>query len=135
MSDSIGQGKKHEDLRRLLAENIDPIEYRNQAKAQSLSKTTNSFETVAREWFLKNKHVWTEEHAQTIISRLENNIFPWLGGMSTSSITAPMLLESLRRIEDRGSHRDCSSGQVELWPGIQVCDCNRSGRTCPERGS
>ena len=95
--------EKHEDLRRLLAEGIDPIEYRRQAKAQSLSETTNSFETVAREWFLKNKHVWTEKHAQTIISRPENNIFPWLGGMATSSITAPMLLESLRRIEDRGA--------------------------------
>ena len=95
--------EKHEDLRRLLAEGIDPIEYKKQAKAQSLSETTNSFETVAREWFLKNKHVWTEKHAQTIISRLENNIFPWLGGMATSSITAPMLLESLRRIEDRGA--------------------------------
>ncbi len=95
--------EKHEDLRRLLAQGIDPIEYRRQAKAQSLSETTNSFETVAREWFLKNKHVWTEKHAQTIISRLENNIFPWLGGMATSSITAPMLLESLRRIEDRGA--------------------------------
>ena len=47
--------------------------------------------------------MWTEKHAQTIISRLENNIFPWLGGMATSSITAPMLLESLRRIEDRGA--------------------------------
>ncbi len=95
--------EKHEDLRRLLAQGIDPIEYRKQAKAQSLSETTNSFETVAREWFLKNKPVWTEKHAQTIISRLENNIFPWLGGMATSSITAPMLLESLRRIEDRGA--------------------------------
>ncbi len=95
--------EKHEDLRRLLAQGIDPIEYKKQAKAQSLSETTNSFETVAREWFLKNKHVWTEKHAQTIISRLENNIFPWLGGMATSSITAPMLLESLRRIEDRGA--------------------------------
>ncbi len=95
--------EKHEDLRRLLAQGIDPIEYKKQAKAQSLSETTNSFETVAREWFLKNKHVWTEKHAQTIISRLENNIFPWLGGKETSSITAPMLLESLRRIEDRGA--------------------------------
>ena len=50
-------GEKHEYLRRLLAQGIDPIEDRKQARAQSLSKTTNSFETVAREWFLKNKHV------------------------------------------------------------------------------
>jgi integrase len=95
--------EKHEDLRRILAKDIDPIEYKKQVKAKQHSDTTNSFEAVAREWFLKNKPVWTEKHAQTIISRLENNIFPWLGGTAISSITAPMLLESLRRIEDRGA--------------------------------
>jgi len=95
--------EKHEDLRRLLARDLDPMEYKKQVKAEIHAETTNSFEAVAREWFLKNKPVWTEKHAQTIISRLENNIFPWLGSVATSSITAPMLLESLRRIEDRGA--------------------------------
>lgn len=95
--------EKHEDLRRLLANNIDPMEYKKQVRAKIHTETINSFEAVAREWFIKNKPVWTEKHAQTIISRLENNIFPWLGDTATSSITAPMLLESLRRIEDRGA--------------------------------
>lgn len=95
--------EKHEDLRRLLSRNIDPMEHKKQVKAKIHTETTNSFEAVAREWFSKNKPVWTEKHAQTIISRLENNIFPWLGGTATSSITAPLLLESLRRIEDRGA--------------------------------
>jgi len=94
---------KHEDSRRLLAQGIDPMEYKKQTKAKVFAVTTNSFEAVAREWFSKNRPVWTEKHAQTIISRLENNIFPWLGDTATSSITAPMLLESLRRIEDRGA--------------------------------
>ncbi len=95
--------EKHEDLRRLLSRDVDPMEYKKQVKAKIHAETTNSFEAVAREWFVKNKPVWTEKHAQTIISRLENNIFPWLGGVDTSSINAPMLLESLRRIEDRGA--------------------------------
>jgi len=63
----------------------------------------HSFEVVAREWFVKNKPVWTKKHAQTIISRLENNIFPWLGKTEVFDISAPMLLETLRRIEDRGA--------------------------------
>ena len=95
--------EKHEDLRRLLSMDIDPMEHKKQVKAKIHAETTNSFEAVAREWFSKNQPVWTEKHAQTIISRLENNIFPWLGTTATSSITAPMLLESLRRVEDRGA--------------------------------
>ncbi len=51
----------------------------------------------------------SQKGGESVISRLENNIFPWVGKESISSITAPMLLEQLRRIEDRGaietSHR------------------------------
>lgn len=95
--------EKHEDLRRVLARGVDPLELKksNQKKTEAVKK--NSFECVAREWFEKNKPIWTEKHAKTIISRLENNIFPWLGKKDVSQITAPMLLEQLRRIEDRGA--------------------------------
>lgn len=95
--------ERHEDLRRLLARDIDPMEYKKNVKTKHQVEVEHSFEVVAREWFLKYQPVWTEKHAKTIISRLENNIFPWLGGTSVSSITAPLLLESLRRIEDRGA--------------------------------
>ena len=95
--------EKHENLRRLLSQDIDPMEYKKQAKSLAHAKATNSFEAVAREWFLKNKPVWTVKHGQTIISRLENNIFPWLGDADVASISAPILLDSLRRIEERGA--------------------------------
>jgi integrase len=66
-------------------------------------QAANSFEAVAREWFTKYNHIWTEGHSKTIISRLELNIFPWLGTRSVASITAPELLAALRRIEKRGA--------------------------------
>lgn len=96
--------EKHEDMRRLLARDIDPMEFKKQKKLEVHAEVKNAFETVAREWFIKNKSVWTEKHAETIISRLQNNIFPWLGKCDISVLTAPMLLEVLRRIEDRGAH-------------------------------
>lgn len=95
--------EKHEDLRRLLARDIDPMEMKKQKKAEVQAEVENSFEFVAREWFVKNKSVWTARHADTIISRLQNNIFPWLGAAEISAISAPMLLEALRRIEERGA--------------------------------
>ncbi len=95
--------EKHEDLRRLLARDIDPMEVKKQKKAEVQAEVENTFEFVAREWFVKNKSVWTARHADTIISRLQNNIFPWLGAAEISAISAPMLLEALRRIEERGA--------------------------------
>lgn len=95
--------EKHEDMRRLLARGIDPLELKKQTKGIEKSKGTGTFEFVAREWFEKNKSIWTVKHSKTIMSRLENNIFPWLGGTLVSDISAPMLLESLRRIEERGA--------------------------------
>jgi hypothetical protein len=71
--------EKHEDMRRLLARDIDPMEFKKQKKLEVHAEVKNAFETVAREWFIKNKSVWTEKHAETIISRLQNNVFPWLG--------------------------------------------------------
>jgi integrase len=96
--------EKHEDLRRLLARDIDPMELKKQKKIEAEAEVRNAFESVAREWFAKNKTVWTEKHAETIIGRLQNNVFPWLGNLEISAITAPMLLEVLRRIESRGAH-------------------------------
>lgn len=94
---------KHEKFRSLLAKGIDPMVFKKQVKAKNQIESANSFEVVAREWFEKQKPIWKEKHAKTVISRLENNIFPWLGTAAISSITAPMLLESLRRVEDRGA--------------------------------
>lgn len=93
----------HENYRRLLANGIDPNEYKKQNKVQLISEATNSFEFVAREWFEKRKPKWSQKHATTVISRLENNIFPWLGNQTTDLITASMLLEVLRLMEDRGA--------------------------------
>ena len=95
--------EKRDDSRRLLQNNVDPAQYRKETKAMQQEQATNSFEAVSREWFTKNKHVWTEGHSSTIIRRLELNIFPWLGMKPIASITAPELLAVLRRIENRGA--------------------------------
>jgi hypothetical protein len=87
--------EKHEDMRRLLARDIYPMEFKKQKKLEVQAEVKNAFETVASEWFIKNKSVWTEKHAETIISRLQNNVFPWLGKYDISALTAPMLLEVL----------------------------------------
>jgi hypothetical protein len=47
--------ERHEDLRRLLAQDIDPMEYKKEIKVKLQAEVLHSFEVVACEWFVKNK--------------------------------------------------------------------------------
>jgi len=95
--------ERRDEARKLLANDIDPSEHRQAQKAAKEDRAANSFEVVAREWHAKHLPTWTEKHAETIIRRLELNVFPWLGGKPIADITAPQLLQVIRRIEERGA--------------------------------
>lgn len=95
--------EKRDEARALLADGIDPGENRKAVKAAKIERASNSFEVIAREWFDKNKPTWAPSHADKIIARLENDVFPWLGGKAIADITAPDVLAVLRRIEGRGT--------------------------------
>ncbi len=86
-----------------LAQDIDPCAHKQAAKASIRAEATNSFEIVAREWFDKYKDSWVDHHGKKILARLENDIFPLIGSKPVGAVTAPELLEALRRIEARGA--------------------------------
>ncbi|GMG91652.1 integrase [Cupriavidus sp. TKC] len=108
---------RRDDARRLLANGVDPGIERRVQKAASVERAANSFEAVAREWFARQAPGWAASHADKIIGRLENDVFPWLGGRAIAEIKAPEVLSVLRRVEARGAldtahrvHQNC--GQV-----------------------
>ncbi|MDX8410866.1 MAG: integrase arm-type DNA-binding domain-containing protein [Mariprofundaceae bacterium] len=94
---------RRDEARKLLANDIDPSENRKAKKASREERAANSFEVLAREWFAKFSTDWAPGHADKIIRRLERDIFPWIGGKPITDITAPKLLEAVRRIENRGA--------------------------------
>ena len=94
---------RRDEARKLIANVIDPGENRKTQKAAKVERAANSFEVIAREWFAKNRESWAASHSDKIIARLENDVFPWLGGKAISEITAPDVLSVLRRIEGRGT--------------------------------
>lgn len=109
--------EKRDKARQLLADGVDPSENRKVQKTARVDRATNSFESVAREWFAKNKTRWAASHSDKIIKRLENDVFPWIGGKPISEINPPEVLKVLHRIEGRGaldtSHRALQNcGQV-----------------------
>jgi hypothetical protein len=95
--------EKRDQTRKLLAADIDPGAHRKAHKAARAATDADSFETVAREWFSKFAPKWANSHSSKILSRLERDIFPWLGKRPIAELTAPELLSALRRIEHRGA--------------------------------
>lgn len=92
------------EVRAILHEGIDPGEERKQQKAALGRPSKNdSFEVVAREWFAKFAPQWAEGHAETVITRLEKLVFPYIGKQAVDSVSAPDVLAVLRRMEVRGT--------------------------------
>jgi integrase len=92
-----------DEARKLHANSIDPSENRKVQKTARVERAANSFEVIAREWYSKYRPGWSESHADRTIRRLENDVFPWVGGRPIAEISAPEILTLLRRIEGRGT--------------------------------
>ena len=108
---SLKQARRgREEARQLLDQQIDPSELRKAEKAASKGHSGTSFESVAREWFAKHSPNWAPGHASRVLKRLERDIFPWIGGQSFTTITAPQILAVVRRIEQRGAVESAHRG-------------------------
>ena len=95
--------ERRDQARNQIANDIDPSEVRKTVKSEIHNQSKNSFEVIAREWFVKFSSTWSDGHADRIMRRLERDIFPWIGGKPIAGLTAPQLLEVIQRIESRGA--------------------------------
>jgi len=101
---SLAQARERREVaRKLLANGIDPGAAKQAQKASNVALAENSFEVIAREWFVRHSPNWKENHSSKIIARLEKDIFPWIGARPIAEIAAPALLAAIRRIESRGA--------------------------------
>jgi len=118
-----------DECRKQLAKGIDPGVARKAQKAARASKAANSLEVVAREWLKANIDPKAESHRKRVYARFENDIFPYLGSRPIADITAPELLDVIRKIENRGAgdtaHRTLGScGQVFRY-GVATGRCEK----------
>jgi len=90
---------KRDEARKLLDDGIDP----GLKRKSEMAASADSVEAVAREWFAKHSPRWADTHSRKIITRLEKDIFPWLGVRPIRSIAPPDLLTCFRRVEARGA--------------------------------
>lgn len=106
------QAKEH------LAADRDPGLIKKALKGGACAE--NTFQAVAEEWIEKFKHMWTESHLKNVSGRLQRDLYPWIGNRPVGEITAPELLQVLRKIEMRGhiesAHRaSTNAGQVFMY--------------------
>ena len=107
---------RREAARRLVAAGTDPSDERkagkamtdrereNQRRADAGQAAIGSFEQVAREWLAQvHGPKVSVGYARRSRIQLETDVFPWIGSKPIASVSAPMVLELLRKIEARGS--------------------------------
>lgn len=95
--------KRRDEAKKLISNGVDPAEVKKAQKAARLDAVANSFEVLAREWYEKQSGSWSPSHGERILRRLERDVFPLIGSKPISDITAPALLDAIRKIEKRGA--------------------------------
>ena len=91
------------ETKKQIAAGEAPSESRKQEKITKQVEAASTFKAVALAWLETKKDTWSAGHTETVVQRLESNIFPQLGELDVKSITAPQMLEVLRQIEKRGA--------------------------------
>ena len=94
---------KRDEARALLDEGKDPSVVKKLKIEANLEATRNTFERVARDWHETCQPQWAAIHANDVLRSLERDVFPMIGDLPISQLTAPRILEVLRAIEARGA--------------------------------
>jgi integrase len=93
-----------DDARKLVTTGVDPSEQRKANKVAAVAQTEadkNTFEAIAREWYSKKSETWNPDHAKRVLSSLERDVFPFIGGRSIKAVETPEIVTVMRRIEAR----------------------------------
>ena len=93
--------ERRDDARRLLLQGIDPGMVRREARAQV--RYGETFEAIARSWHESKLPGLSPRYAAQVLTRLEANVFPQFGKLPLREVTAPIVLEAMRKIEARGA--------------------------------
>jgi len=119
-----------DDARKLHATGVDPAQRRQLDKLAHRVDADATFAAVAREFHKIKSPSWSPRYSERWLSLMEKDVFPWLGKLPLNTITAPMLLHVLRKVEARGAHESAHtlrqwSGQV-FRHGIATGRCERN---------
>lgn len=96
--------EKCTETRKLLSQNLDPLETKKEAKRIAEINSENSFESIARKWHETFKDKWTDRHANTVLRRLEHDVFSEIGSIPIRDIKPSHLINLLKKVQGRGAY-------------------------------
>jgi integrase len=94
--------KEHKKAREQVQNGIDPSQLKQIQKEARFAAAENSFRKLAEEWLTKQVN-WTEGHRRTVLQRLKNDVFPFLGDRPVAELQPPDILKVCRKVESRGA--------------------------------
>ena len=119
--------ERRDDARKILDNGGDPANVKKTQKAVRIERAENTFKAVALEWYEKQKPLWSEGHANKTLAMLKNDTFKKLGDLPVAEITAPVILETLNTVQDRGALY--TAGRVKESIGRVMRYAVATGRT------
>lgn len=128
---SLKQSRSERDAaRRILQSGSDPSKRRQIEKLETQLSEANTVEKVARELQATKASGWSKQYGERWLERMEKDLFPWIGLVPLPEITAPILLNTLRKIEKRGARETAhtlrqTAGQVFRY-GVATGRCERN---------
>ena len=96
--------EERDKARKLLSNHQDPSLTKQEVKRAAAESVSNTFESVARDWHERYKVRWSEKHAQTVLRRLEIDMFPTIGKIPIKDISTARLTSVIEAIEKRGAY-------------------------------
>jgi integrase len=95
--------EKRDQMRKQLANAIDPVQAQRTVKEAKRVAQENSFEAIARAWFASWRVDRSPRHAGYVLRRLETDVFPSIGKRPIAEIQAPELVALMKGIQSRGA--------------------------------
>ena len=102
---SLADARDHRvEAKKLLASGLDPSGVKQEIKQEKIKEAANTFEVIAREWHAHKTPEWSKVNADTVLRRLEKDVFPEIGKYPIKIITHKMLLDLAHSIKERGAN-------------------------------
>ena len=95
---------KREEAKSLLARGIDPSEAKKEAKREIQEATGNTFRLIAAEYLDKIRREGRAPRTMTKLEWLLSLVLDDIGDKPIRELSAPTILETLRKVEARGRH-------------------------------
>ena len=91
--------ERRDEARRLLAKGIDPSAYKRQQQEARRIAERDSFQNIAREWHTTRMTAFSAKHQGTVMYRLCNYIFPFIGTAPIARLEVQDIMAVLRPLE------------------------------------